>query len=319
MRTPALTLGLILTLTGCGGGGGDDSTVRDDPPPAPERLTFPVDTARQFGRLSPLTATDAQLRAHDASVFRNADTIVSSDQLFVIDGAFERVTVDCSGADCFAGTAASGFDRLTVASFEELTLRALDGDVLPVGQRDGIHMLAFDGVGDTGDGETLSVEGYGGWMNYGAFVVMAGEFNGGELDGIPTAFAYSYGDSPGTSPAVGASWTGLVAGVDVSETETTGNVIQGQARIEVVQDFVPTLGDPVALPPQVDVQFTGMYDLDARTQRSSMSWYGVELTERGFRDESSTIEGRFYGPDHEEAGGVFENHGILGAFGATRE
>ena len=66
-------------------------------------------------------------------------------------------------------------------------------------------MLAFDGIGETDANESLSVEGYGGWMNYGAFVVVAGAFHGGESDGIQTAFAYSYGNSPGTSPEFGAS------------------------------------------------------------------------------------------------------------------
>ena len=36
-----------------------------------------------------------------------------------------------------------------------------------------------------------------------------------------------------------------------------------------------------------------------------------------FKDDG--LDGRFYGPDHEEAGGVFERDGIAGAFSLQRD
>ena len=51
-----------------------------------------------------------------------------------------------------------------------------------------------------------------------------------------------------------------------------------------------------------------------------MNWTGIAVTGGAFAAASSgTIEGRFYGPDHEEVGGVFERNEILGAFGAARD
>ncbi len=35
--------------------------------------------------------------------------------------------------------------------------------------------------------------------------------------------------------------------------------------------------------------------------------------------QASGLDGRFYGPSHEEAGGVFERGGIVGAFSLNRQ
>ncbi|MDE0173684.1 MAG: hypothetical protein OYH76_00540 [Defluviicoccus sp.] len=39
---------------------------------------------------------------------------------------------------------------------------------------------------------------------------------------------------------------------------------------------------------------------------------------REARDKASSIEGRFYGSDHGEVGGIFERDGLIGAFGGSR-
>ena len=51
-----------------------------------------------------------------------------------------------------------------------------------------------------------------------------------------------------------------------------------------------------------------------------MAWTGLALTDGGFETGAAgdSISGRFYGPDHEEVGGVFERNRIVGAFGAAR-
>jgi len=38
----------------------------------------------------------------------------------------------------------------------------------------------------------------------------------------------------------------------------------------------------------------------------------------GWQDDASMIEGRFYGSDHQEVGGIFERNQLTGAFGASR-
>ena len=46
-------------------------------------------------------------------------------------------------------------------------------------------------------------------------------------------------------------------------------------------------------------------------------WQDVAMQAGSFRDIG--LDGRFYGPNHEEAGGVFERDGIAGAFSLKRE
>ena len=48
-----------------------------------------------------------------------------------------------------------------------------------------------------------------------------------------------------------------------------------------------------------------------------MTWNDLPLNAGEFG--SDTIQGVFYGPNHEEVGGVFRRDGLLGAFGGTRE
>ena len=51
-----------------------------------------------------------------------------------------------------------------------------------------------------------------------------------------------------------------------------------------------------------------------------MRWAGIPVARGAFEASgaSGSIEGRFYGGNHGEVGGVFERNGIVGAFGAER-
>lgn len=67
--------------------------------------------------------------------------------------------------------------------------------------------------------------------------------------------------------------------------------------------------------PSVDVRFSNITNGD-RSLRDVM-WNDLPLTAGGF--EGRGILGRFYGPRHEEVGGVFQFDAINGAFGAIRD
>jgi len=51
------------------------------------------------------------------------------------------------------------------------------------------------------------------------------------------------------------------------------------------------------------------------------TWEDLSLTDGAFQSGSSTnrVQGRFYGPNHEEVGGAFERNQVLDAFGAARQ
>lgn len=119
----------------------------------------------------------------------------------------------------------------------------------------------------------------------------------------------SLGDATGTNPISGsATWTGAMVGADVSTTDTGGNLIEGNAEITIA-DFSD---------PKVGVEFTNVRDIDASASRSDMTWSGIPLTAGSFDtgSDGNSIGGKFYGPNHEEVGGIFERNQIIGAFGA---
>lgn len=52
-----------------------------------------------------------------------------------------------------------------------------------------------------------------------------------------------------------------------------------------------------------------------------MTWDDVPVLGGRFSDGtgSNSLEGTFYGDNHEEVGGIFERNQIIGAFGASRQ
>ena len=331
-KTLSFLVTLTLTLAGCGGGDSDGGggMVRPSAPESP----VPPSVARQAGGLSVPTFTAAQLEAHERAVLARANTFVLSDWLYVNpdpqteDDVFLAQTVRCVDDTCYRATTdgTGGIEAITIQSLAAEANQPRPGyRVYPIGQRSGVRLAAA-----TEEGNRYSAASYGGWLDHSAFGVEGILFVGGEIDEWGLLYSYSYGEASGTNPAVGtATWTGIVAGVDVSVSETAGNTIQGQARIDfdLDGDFLPALGGDVYLP-TVDIAFTQMYDLDAATRRSDIHWYRVRVEDGSFSTTelvSGSIEGRFYGPNHEEVGGVFESRGspgysfnIMGAFGATQ-
>ena len=137
----------------------------------------------------------------------------------------------------------------------------------------------------------------------------------GTISGDPGAFPLLY-NSVGlflaTNPVEGgARWEGQVAGIDSSEGDSGGNMILGDAEV-VLTDFAD---------PRVDVMFSGLQDLDTGSARDDMSWLGLQVTDGAFSalEGSSLMSGRFYGPQQQEVGGVFDRNQIVGAFGGSRD
>ena len=135
---------------------------------------------------------------------------------------------------------------------------------------------------------------YGSWLDDSVFAT------------VDDTVAVSFGASPGTNPTEigGGVWRGAMVGIDTR----TGQRIEGAAAI-MIDDFAR---------PDVDVAFTGITDIGGRA-RADLGWNDIPLANGAFRsDAGGSIEGRFYGNDHREAGGIFERDRLLGAFGASR-
>ena len=286
-----------LALAGCAGGNGEDESVE-----------------QRLGGLTAPTSTAEELEAALEPIARNANTLVMSDTLFFLGDrgppTVLRFETDCVKDRCVQVDPLGETDEVTIEDEllgDDSSIGTLSAE--PIGERHGIRIVRTLATDRLDTGEDTSMEGYGGWMEFGAFLIARGTIEEGEFAEVTVGFASSFGNSPNTVPAIGATWRGIVTGVDTSLTETQGHLIQGQARI----DLESLHGEPV-----VDVAFTDLYDLDTEEARESLLWQDVEVTPDGFTDGTS-LDGRFYGPNHEEAGGVFERDHIIGAFGATRQ
>ena len=155
------------------------------------------------------------------------------------------------------------------------------------------------GFRDTGSESYLE---YGGWLEHSMFYLTVSDADSGFH-----ADAYSLGAATGTNPVSGSgTWIGSVIGVD-THVIGRGRAIGGKAEINV--DFADA---------DVDVAFTFMtYHLEGNINHPDITWDNLPLDAGEFG--SDTIHGVFYGPNHEEVGGVFRRDGLLGAFGGSRE
>ena len=156
------------------------------------------------------------------------------------------------------------------------------------------------GFRDTGSASYLE---YGGWLDHSMFYLTVSD-----LDSGFHADAYSLGVATGTNPVSGnATWIGSVIGVD-TDVFGRGRALGGRAEINV--DFVDA---------DVDVAFTRLtfHTEGGHNWHPDITWNDLPLNAGEFG--SDTIHGVFYGPNHEEVGGVFRRGGLLGAFGGARE
>ena len=220
---------------------------------------------------------------------------------FAADGAVERTRTTCRGDTCAVGflslSRAGGFG---IGNAELELLR----------ERRGVSLAREEGSGTHRD-----YEAYGGWLEHSLFATRLARFTdgAGPSRGASIVSSYSLGHSTGENPAAGSAlWEGLMLGRDMRASAGRGQAIRGDADVRV--DF-----DAAAI--TVDVEFTGIVNIETGAPHGDMAWRGMPVEEGSFARRNApddTVSGRFYGPGEEEVGGVFERSGIAGAFGARR-
>ena len=310
LRHCALAASLSLLLAACGGGGGGGG-------PSVSDIPWPVDpgTARSLtGGSVPPNMTSNQIEARLEELTGAANSLLLSDVLLFTDaGSSSRIDVSCGVTTC-QSTYLGETETISLSDLSDDIQDDSVGGYQAVMTRNGVTLAQGRGRGHVeiaDEDETVTTIGYGGWLDYSYFAVEASVFNESEVGYIGT---YSIGDATGTNPVEAdgsGTWSGVMVGGDVSATASRGHVIQGDADITIA-DFSD---------PKVGVAFTNIHDLDAGTQRADMTWSDIAVTAGGFQtgSDGNSVEGRFYGPKHEEVGGIFERDQILGAFGATRQ
>ena len=256
--------------------------------------------------LDPPTAEEQARERHEAIVDA-ANTLLMGDRLawFATEDDVERANTNCRDDACQVGfwslsrPSRFGLER----SGWELTL---------LRERRGVGLFRQELSVDSAD-----YEAWGGWLEHSLFATRLTRFGeeAGPSAGASVVFGYSLGLSSGDNPGAAegsARWEGLMLGRDMRASPGRGQVIRGDADVTVAFDAAAITAD---------VAFTGIVNIETGDARADMAWRGMAVEDGGFTRRNApddTISGRFYGPDEEEVGGVFERNGIAGAFGGRR-
>lgn len=258
------------------------------------------------GGSTPATTEDpaAPLREAFARILADADSVLYGDLVnYLGNHEAERIPTRCR-----ADTCSLGFVR-----YSDPTRFSVENvDLTVAGTRPGIRIVREDG-----SFEWTDVEVYGGWMQYAFFATQADLFtNPADPNrGYTRVKAYAVGQSPGVNPILtggSARWSGLMLGRDLAVGSDRGQALQGDATIHV--EFG-------AAGMEADVEFSGIAVIASGAARPDMAWRGMTVEAGGFEryeSPSERIRGRFYGPEQQEAGGIFEHGTITGAFGGVR-
>ncbi|MCY4607463.1 MAG: hypothetical protein OXD40_02540 [bacterium] len=217
----------------------------------------------------------------DASSF---DTIVVGDVLIAAQERLYGAESSCSGSTCTV----MHLDESVTVDLRDLDPSTATTAVADRQTRNGVQT----GRLTASDGETR-FDAFGVWGDYNAATTGAGTIS---LQGADIRFVVptSVGHGSAANPVSGgASWAGAMTGVKV---EGSG------LGAKVTVDFADAA-----------LAFTNI----AGAGVSDISWQDVPMEEGSFSDDG--LDGRFYGPSHEEAGGVFERDDIAGAFSLKRD
>ena len=288
----ALAAAMVAFLSACGGGDGpagtnsppqeQQPTEETDPDPNPDPNPDPAPDAPPASEPDPETAS---IRSTLNALIRSSNTVTEAS---AIDGNafFWRPTAQATPASL---------------DLDDITKR--DAEFQDIGSRRGVSR------GSIPDSSTVD---YGGWMTHSFFLVNTWNPSGSDpLRPTESTFTevYSIGAASGSNPVSGsAEWTGVMAGIDEDDGASTfGNLVTGDASITIDSFSSPSL----------DIALSSITDASTGGRHSDIVWNNVSLSGGAFA--RSDLSGRFYGPNHEEVGGIFLRNRISGAFGANRQ
>ena len=295
----------LLLIAACGGGGGGPSATD-----VPNVVDDPQTTRALLGG-TPLNASGSQIEAALDREVRQATALFA--EYHDLDAFFGRIRSNCRGTVC--NTSAG---RISTAELREETTEIagipvqVDTEYSPVMSYRGTSIAQARSQVTAPSRPDLTLEeiGLGAWLDYSGFAVSAGAvFDGPRDEGYLAAIVsqVSVGESSGRRPqrvSGTATWEGSMVAAD---TEYRHAII-GASTVQV---------DLARM--DADVRMTNVWDIDARTRLSSFGWTDLPIQANGTFGNGQTVMGSFYGPNHEEVGGIFTTSTLIGAFGATRQ
>ena len=299
----AVFVSLAVTLPGCGGSGRGTGTTAD--PPATD-----MDAAMALAGV--LNDSNSPAIARYGARLPPPDAVTC-----------QALTIGCEG-----GLGPIHYGSVREYDFSDFDYRE---------RRRGVSVAERTGVSSEGDGMT-DHRALAGWISHSLFVIETPPSRGhaGSSYG-----AFSMGNTTGSNPDVlvdsSATWSGVMFGSRISNPDA---FVHGDALITVSNRDGALV---------VDVEFTNIKEEDTDTGLDDVSWSGLELKDGSFgvvpvaeewwpasrHPASRGISGRFYGPSHEEVGGLFAwpelpmagddllagdgGYGVSGVFGAKRD
>ncbi len=303
-----MATGLVLVLSGCGGSG------------FLPIMGEPLDLETALSERSAVTAV--------------RDSLLVSDLVFAPgDSQEERIRghTSCGRTSCLSNVLGQAYLRVslrTAADAEASGFSAGEPIVDALERYRGVSLGAFfRTVSYTSPNGHVHVDtdilSYEGWMQYSSFeaelnTITEGFIRYGEHSQVLTGERYGLASSSGmasdTNPVDGsATWTGVMIGGRITRGATVGIGVRGHAAL--TYDFMNENIDVLLS----NVQNAGP-EVDGRRIYPNMTWHNLPVKDGRFgaNFDDPTLEGRFYGPNHEEVGGIFERNQIVGAFGAKR-
>ena len=330
----AAAIAALAVLTACGGGGGGGMfAMVKDPPPASQVRVIDADTVEIEGvryRLHGIDAPETRQSCRAWGLTWDCGVAATEALRRQAEG------MSCTGSDTdrygrtigVCSAAGRDLNAWLVANGWALAYRRFSEDYAGEeeearSKRRGIHRGEFVEPWNWRGGERLAGEDtfaavalgdldagaladrmlrgdasdvWAHWLDHSVFAI------------VDDSLAVSFGDHPGTNPARtgSATWTGRLVGLDTRTAERVdGNAV---IRIDDLER------------PDVDIALTRIVDAGGRG-RADLRWEDIPLVDGHFelRDAAATIEGRFYGAGHGEAGGIFERDELTGAFGVSRD
>lgn len=306
----------LVSLVACGGGGG--TTTTDASGNTIRTTNYPnwvvpnASSARTIAQGEILNRTAAEIRSLLLSRRSSATRLIYSDYLASVGSGIERFSVTCPG-----GRTCTVSGRRLSLDDGVSTLNA--GEFQPLFTRNGVDIgqvrSRLENAPTTG--QHINYVAVGGILDYSLFGIEVTGFYQGTQATAGQGASFSFGNSPGTNPSStisNATWTGVMLGVDYSQVTNSLDQLQplhGDARI-VVEGLGTT--------PTIDVNFSNVRNLNTGARHTLSGWSNIPMSNGIFRTGSGTnkIEGTFYGSEHQEVGGHFEQGRIIGAFGGKR-
>lgn len=270
-------------LAACGGGGGNT----------------PVEDVRVLTGYQPPLETRTDQLARAAGIISRTDSLIASTSYGETthpDVPEFHLRSTCSGTICTFLEPRSGL-RLSI-SVNDLAFSAATETIAL--SKNGITLIG---------GENENGSAFGSWMQHSGFQVADAHETG---DGITVRLRVGSvaGDLTGYHPSSTASWRGLMVGTPATGANR-GDFLQGDARL--TYSFSGT----------IDADFTNIKNVD-RNRDHSVTRIGFDnvpvYTDGTFQAglTGNRIQGGFYGPNHAETAGIFEQSNVIGSFGAKK-